>query len=367
MINNINSYSNYNYYTNTLNSKKNSKTNDSVDNNKEINNNTNLNNNISNNTSLKQTQETNSNLVSDKSKAINKILGYGVDEDGFFTSDFNEAAGIPKDYKIYAKGMENFVKDQINTVKAFTSLDIAKSIGRAYKVFSQLIDEPKGNFTTEDINKIPQWFQWDSKTLQVTKIYTKDEYYKTASSNPTGFVDMTDKNLYENSLKNTISFPDWDSFGDSYINKKSDIFKLSTGVDIGKNIYTNIDGSISKGGVLMAFFASNDSSQFLRGETTIAGKLAGLDDNFGADKIQELYQFMKDNNITYALDDNIGSSMMKMLSLTENISSVEEFKKQWLEMKAKSDAMGEKYKAQIAQQNNSNLTQQTNENDQTKD
>ncbi|WP_212741623.1 Cj0814 family flagellar-dependent secreted protein, partial [Campylobacter estrildidarum] len=353
MINSINSYSNYNYYTNTLNSKKNSKTNDLVDN-KEINSNTNSNNNISNNTSLKQIKQTNSNLVSDKSKAIDKILGYGVDEDGFFTSDFNEAAGIPKDYKIYAKGMENFAKDQINTAKAFTSLDIAKSIGRAYKVFSQLIDEPKGNFTTEDINKIPQWFQWDSKTLQVTKIYTKDEYYKAASSNPTGFVDAADKSLYENSLKNTISFPDWDSFGDGYIDKKSDIFKLSTGVDIGKNIYTNIDGSISKGGVLMAFLASNNSSQFLRGETTVAGKLAGLDDDFGADKIQELYQFMKDNDIAYALDDNIGSSMMKILSLTENISNVEEFKKQWLEMKAKSDAMGEKYKAQIAQQN-SNL------------
>lgn len=27
----------------------------------------------------------------------------------FFTSDFNEAAELPKDYKIYAKDIENFV------------------------------------------------------------------------------------------------------------------------------------------------------------------------------------------------------------------------------------------------------------------
>ncbi|TKX28575.1 Cj0814 family flagellar-dependent secreted protein, partial [Campylobacter aviculae] len=134
MINNINSYSNYNYYTNTLNSnKKNSKTNDSVDNN---------NNNISNNTSLKQTQETNSNLVSDKSKAVNKILGYGVDEDGFFTSDFNEAAGIPKDYKIYAKDMESFVNFQENDILSmYHKIDIAKAIGNAYKVLSQLMPQ----------------------------------------------------------------------------------------------------------------------------------------------------------------------------------------------------------------------------------
>ncbi|TKX33028.1 Cj0814 family flagellar-dependent secreted protein, partial [Campylobacter aviculae] len=136
MINSITSYSNYNYYTNTLNSKKNSKTNDLVDNNKEINNNTNLN----NNTSLKQI---NSNLVSDKSKAVNKILGYGVDEDGFFTSDFNEAAGIPKDYKIYAKDMESFVNFQENDnfLSMYHKIDIAKAIGNAYKVLSQLMPQ----------------------------------------------------------------------------------------------------------------------------------------------------------------------------------------------------------------------------------
>ena len=36
------------------------------------------------------------NLVKDKSEAISEILGYGVDKEGYFTSDFNEAAGIPK-------------------------------------------------------------------------------------------------------------------------------------------------------------------------------------------------------------------------------------------------------------------------------
>ncbi len=86
MINGINSYSNYNYTTT-------------------------LNNNTSNTKSSNVTND-NSSLVSDKSGAVSKILGYGVDKDGFFTSDFNEAAGLPKDYKIYAKDIENFVNIQ---------------------------------------------------------------------------------------------------------------------------------------------------------------------------------------------------------------------------------------------------------------
>ncbi|EHF7946652.1 hypothetical protein J3020_001771, partial [Campylobacter coli] len=88
MINGINSYSSYNY-TNTFS------------------------NNTPNTKSSNTVNET-SNLVSDKSGAVNKVLGYGVDENGFFTSDFNEAAGLPKDYKIYAKSAESFVNFQEN-------------------------------------------------------------------------------------------------------------------------------------------------------------------------------------------------------------------------------------------------------------
>ncbi|WP_420358962.1 Cj0814 family flagellar-dependent secreted protein, partial [Campylobacter coli] len=62
------------------------------------------------NTKSSNTINETSNLVSDKSQAVSKMLGYGVDKDGFFTSDFNEAAGLPKDYKIYAKDVESFVE-----------------------------------------------------------------------------------------------------------------------------------------------------------------------------------------------------------------------------------------------------------------
>ncbi|ECX9182394.1 hypothetical protein NPF93_001355, partial [Campylobacter coli] len=79
MINGINSYSSYNYTNTFSNNTPNTKSSNVIANN---------------------------NLVSDKSQAVDKILGYGVDKEGFFTSDFNEAAGLPKDYKIYAKDIE---------------------------------------------------------------------------------------------------------------------------------------------------------------------------------------------------------------------------------------------------------------------
>lgn len=85
----------------------------------------------------------------------------------FFTSDFNEVAGLPKDYKIYAKGAENLASYITNlNFKSFTNIDIAKSLGNAYKVFSQLVDEPSGNFTTEDLSKIPLGFSYDKKVFK---------------------------------------------------------------------------------------------------------------------------------------------------------------------------------------------------------
>ncbi|EBF5859959.1 hypothetical protein FI409_01265, partial [Campylobacter coli] len=68
MINGINSYSSYNYTNTFSNNTPNTKSSNVIANN---------------------------NLVSDKSQAVDKILGYGVDKEGFFTSDFNEAAGLP--------------------------------------------------------------------------------------------------------------------------------------------------------------------------------------------------------------------------------------------------------------------------------
>ncbi|WHN17516.1 hypothetical protein QMK15_10015 (plasmid) [Campylobacter jejuni] len=315
MINGINSYSSYNY-TSTFNNAPNIKSSNAVND--------------------------NSNLVSDKSQAINKVLGYGVDKDGFFTSDFNEKAGIPKDYKIYAKGAENFVNYITNLdFKSFVNIDIAESLGNAYKVFSQLVDEPSGNFTTEDLSKIPLGFSYDKKSFQVENIFqTQKEFESALSAN-------NDLQIYQNSKQLALSFPSWnENSPNNYTKKNNDIFAPSSHIDIGASFYKNDNGTISKGGVLMAFFAGmSGQNPLIEGETTIAGKLNGYDKNMSQSQVEDLNDFIKQNPIKYGITGDIGTDFTNILKLKNNISDIDEFKKQWLEMKAKSDKMGEVYKA----------------------
>ncbi|TKX32476.1 Cj0814 family flagellar-dependent secreted protein [Campylobacter aviculae] len=339
MINNITSYSNYNYYTNTLNSKKNSKTNNSVDNNnnKEINNNTNLNNNnnISNNTSLKQI---NSNLVSDKSKAVNKILGYGVDEDGFFTSDFNEAAGIPKDYKIYAKDMESFVNNQTKgLLSSYVSIDIAKTIGNAYKVFSQLLDNElsnKNSFTKQDLSIISQAFEFDKNTLQVTKKYNLDnKEYKNFISNYQNYSPSGDN-------VKMITFFSLDDNG-------QDIFKYSP---VNPENYTNTDNTLSKGGVLMTFLSGFiGKNYFTQGQTSILGKMQGLDNSMNETQINDLKKFIDENSMKF------NGNIFELFDLLNSNMSIDEFKQKILEKRSDTIKI-----------DTDSLTQQTNETNQTK-
>ena len=62
------------------------------------------------NQNLSLNKNLNQNLVKDKSQAVSEILGYGVDSEGFFTSDFNEVAGLPKDFKINAYSRSRYTK-----------------------------------------------------------------------------------------------------------------------------------------------------------------------------------------------------------------------------------------------------------------
>lgn len=55
-----------------------------------------------------------------------EVLGYKVDKEGFFTSEFNEKAGIPSDYKIHSSTMQSLVKSQ-------TSGGVFNSFSREFK------------------------------------------------------------------------------------------------------------------------------------------------------------------------------------------------------------------------------------------
>ncbi|HEG0280206.1 TPA: hypothetical protein SB300_000317 [Campylobacter coli] len=247
MINGINSYSSYNY-TNTFS------------------------NNTPNTKSSNTVNET-SNLVSDKSGAVNKVLGYGVDENGFFTSDFNEAAGLPKDYKIYADGLNNFVNNFIKRQPFYSQIDIAKTIGDAYNSFSSFVKD-KGlgeSFQEHDLKNLSQ----------------KDgvNYWQELQSDNAFIWKLADKNI----------------------------------ADLGSNKYQIHDNKISKGGALIAFFINNLST--IKGQTTLLGKLAGLNSDTDNNEIKEFLSFMNKNPLKYSYEqDGWGNPMGDSLSIWNYIN-----------------------------------------------
>ncbi|EOH9348241.1 Cj0814 family flagellar-dependent secreted protein [Campylobacter coli] len=332
MINSINSYSNYNY-ANTFSNTPNTKSS-----------------NVINKTS---------NLVSDKSQVVNKVLGYGVDKDGFFTSDFNEKAGIPKDYKIYAKDMQSFVEWETGDryfYATHTSIDIAKTIGNAYKVLSQIMPTTSNaSLSEEELTNIPYAFVLD-KNLNVTKTFTKDEYEK---------IDLTQDRI--NLTFNTFSNVGFDKIS------IDNIFSHSNGdVRLNKNAYINKDGSVDKGGILMALLNSQlygATSLLLEGDTRLFGKIT-TDKNISNDEREAFQNFMNTNKIQSAFlsssnpnewnpfeerlsmklfirrSDNIGNTELSRLAMDldkeyqEMINSnmsLEEFKTKYLDFKQRHD------------------------------
>ena len=293
----------------------------------------------------------NSNFVKDKSQATSEILGYGVDNDGFFTSDFNEAAGIAKDYKIYAKGAQNLVDYIFAHPNTHTSIDFAKSLGNVYKLFSQIAPSTENsNFTKEQISTLPIGFEYDTKSFKVIKIYNYEQMQ--------GLQDYAGaKNAQFAQI-----FPSQAGTNAHLQGKPSgDIFQSNPYIDIGANAYKNADGSVDKGGVLMAFFSARIGQfegSFLVGETTIRGKLAGLDSNVSQEQIEDLDNFIKQNPILYGSTDDL----VARLRLKESNLNINDFKTEWLKLKQKSDEIQAKMSRQTAQNSGAHSANKTSAN-----
>ncbi|WP_300702101.1 Cj0814 family flagellar-dependent secreted protein [uncultured Campylobacter sp.] len=247
------------------------------------------------NTNLNQT------IVKDKSQAVSEILGYGVDSEGFFTSDFNEAAGLPKDFRIEYKSVESI----INTYKQsglFVSIDIAKSMQNAYKVFSALVDDKNVNyFTKNDIANLPLAFTYDKTTFNINKLhYNQNEYDEALNLE-------TNLKIYQNPTYTSLLF----SSPETNLNYKNNI--------------------VSKAEVFMAFL--EDKSFLIEGEVSILGKLNGYDKNMNLDDIENLNNFVFKENSGFILKgggDSIDDLLKKSLEfydLLKKHTNIDEFKK----------------------------------------
>ncbi|TQR34433.1 hypothetical protein DMB92_00245 [Campylobacter sp. MIT 99-7217] len=238
---------------------------------------------------------TNLNLVTDKHEAVDQILGYGVDKEGFFTSDFNEVAGLPKDFKIYAKDAQSFIKWQESSDFFFSThakVDFAKTLANAYKLFSKIMpDTPNASYSKEELENLSYGFSVD-ENLNVKQIYHSRK----------DFLD----HLGKTNERNYTSFHTWNgSFFDKLETKT--LFSQAGGSFVSMNAYINTDESVDKGGVLMAFANTHTfgaGAYFLEGETNIFGKILTLDKNISKKELKDFANFMNTNKLQSAFLDN---------------------------------------------------------------
>ncbi|CAM3366985.1 hypothetical protein CAUP111243_00860 [Campylobacter upsaliensis] len=210
----------------------------------------------------------------EREKSHNEFLGYKIDQEGFFTSDFNRAMNLPLSYKIHSKSIENFLTYQNST--HFSKLDLKQTIQNAYKLFSGLIDGSKEQFSPLDLNHIPQAFEFDKNSLNITKIYSfdKKEYENYSPKNntilTTTFFSLDTKALSENLF--------------SYLP-----------YDINQKAYIDENGNISTSGLFMAFISNQKIDHYIaEGETNLFGKLQGLDKNIDKSEVDNLWKFLNE-------------------------------------------------------------------------
>lgn len=200
---------------------------------------------------------TNQFLVTDKSQAIGTSLGYGVDKDGYYTSDFNEAAGIPNDYKIHSSTMESLAKIREHKVRAerFISIDVAKAIGSAYKILSQVVGDEvlssQNSFSKDDIANFPKAYEFDKETFEVSNVYkTESERdratlgYDVSINNKKALLSLFQP---QPEMRNIF-----DNLNGGREGELGGVFWATTAEK-----YTNADGTITKGGLLIGIMNYN--------------------------------------------------------------------------------------------------------------
>ncbi|MBZ7937176.1 Cj0814 family flagellar-dependent secreted protein [Campylobacter molothri] len=240
----------------------------------------------------------------------NTAYGYSIDKDGYMGSDFNEAAGLPKDFKIHKSTLDeiervaenNFynakIKEYLGVDKYYDNIDMANTIKQYYNQFNQIInhtfnDTNKTSFTEADLNSLPKGVSYSSndKTigvmpknydkLQITNYYNTQEQYDemeqlgTIASINTGLqpLDFTPQSMQTQNL-------DQDSARDTFNPDMSFYPK-------------NEDGTYTKEDLFMSFLKSTgvslregsatlnpriESYQAAMAKESFDGSLASLDD-----------------------------------------------------------------------------------------
>lgn len=230
--------------------------------------------------------------VKDKSYAVSSVLGYGVDSEGFFTSDFNDKAKIAKSFKIHSKQIKDLYSTYTDYIPAYNSIDIAQTAGNAYKALERdMAKHLKQNYTQEE------------------------------------FANLTHSNNHLNTKFNNII-----SLQKEFDERGINIEKVDFAGFLSPNLLTHYtqNGMIDK----TAFLAMYIDSNFIEGEVNMYGKIMGFDKSINKVELENLQNFINDNKIFGLF--GVGANLSDFKELTHSTHlSIDEFKQKYLEFKEK--------------------------------
>ncbi|EOH8381571.1 Cj0814 family flagellar-dependent secreted protein [Campylobacter jejuni] len=126
----------------------------------------------------------------------NTAYGYSVDKDGYMGSDFNKAAGLPEDFKIYKSTLDEIervaeynvsdIREYLGVDKYYSNIDMAETIKQYYNLFSNALGQSfpndKTSFSEADINSMPsgygvsgtQWMDFNDPSNRMNITGLKD-------------------------------------------------------------------------------------------------------------------------------------------------------------------------------------------------
>ncbi len=120
----------------------------------------------------------------------NTAYGYSVDKDGYMGSDFNKAAGLPEDFKIYKSTLDEIERFNQHNMASETSgnyydsFDMASIVKSHYNSFNQVISafpNDKTSFSEADLEQLPKGLNDgcnQNKEYIVTHIFNAEQFHE---------------------------------------------------------------------------------------------------------------------------------------------------------------------------------------------
>ncbi|MBZ7969797.1 hypothetical protein H2250_01940 [Campylobacter sp. RM3125] len=181
----------------------------------------------------------------------NTAYGYSVDKDGYMGSDFNKAAGLPKDFKIHKSTLDEIERfNQHNMADEtsgnyYNSFDMASIVKSYYNSFNQVIrafPNDKTSFSEADLEQLPKGLNYDynEDNEQIVKnIFNAEQFHEAQA------IKYSTMNLGMNLVKL--------DFSPQSMEEPS----LEGGFNPDMSVYPkNEDGSYSKEALFMSFLKS---------------------------------------------------------------------------------------------------------------